>query len=54
MDKIMTEMQEGFFNVLGNMKLLFSNAKMIELGQYIDEQYEILKKELADDDQSEN
>jgi dsDNA-binding SOS-regulon protein len=51
-DKRMTEMQEEMFNIIGNMKLLKNNKKYEELGQYIDEQYEILKKELSDDDQS--
>lgn len=54
MDKKMTEIQNAIFNIIGNMKLLYKNKKMIELGQYIDEQYEILKKELSDDDQSTN
>lgn len=40
------EIQEEFFNILGNMKLLHKNGKIIELEQYINEQYEILKKEL--------
>ncbi len=51
-DKRMTEMQEEMFNIIGNMKLLKNNNKYKELGQYIDEQYEILKIELSDDDQS--
>ncbi|MCI8486330.1 MAG: hypothetical protein HFJ20_04425 [Clostridia bacterium] len=54
MDKKMTEIQNAIFNIIGNMKLLYKNKKIIELGQYIDEQYEILKKELSDDDQSTN
>ncbi len=54
MDKKMTEIQNAIFNIIGNMKLLYKNKKIIELGQYMDEQYEILKKELSDDDQSTN
>lgn len=54
MEKIITEMQTEFFNILGNIKLLYSNGKIIELGQYIDGNYEILKKELVDDNQSDN
>lgn len=45
------EIQNEFLQILGNIKLLYKNAKMIELGQYIDEQYEILKKDLFDNDQ---
>ena len=50
-----TEMQNEFFMILGNMKLLKDNKKdnWIELlSKYIDEQYEILKKDLFEDDQS--
>lgn len=50
----MTEIQNAIFNIIGNMKLLYKNGKIIELGQYIEEQYKILKKELSDDDQSTN
>ncbi len=47
MEEIITEMQQGFFDIIGNMKLLSNKRKYKELEQYIDEQYEILKKELA-------
>lgn len=50
-----TEMQNEFFMILGNMKLLKDNKKdnWIELlSKYIDEQYEILKKDLFDDCES--
>lgn len=54
MDKVMTEMQIEFFNILGNIKLLLADGKIKTAEQYVDEQYNILKKELADDDQSQN
>ena len=49
------EIENEFFQIVGNMKLLRDNKKdnwMELLSQYIDEQYEILKKDLFDDDQS--
>ena len=53
-EKVMTEMQTEFFNILGNIKLLLADGKIKTAEQYVDEQYDILKKELADDDQSNN
>ena len=50
-----TEIQNEIFYIIGNMKLLKDNKKenWIELlGQYIDEQYDILKKDLFDDCES--
>lgn len=54
MDKIMTDMQTEFFNILGNIKLLLADGKIKTAEQYVTEQYDIFKKELADDDQSNN
>ena len=50
-----TEIQNEVFTIIGNMKLLKDNKKenWIELlSKYIDEQYEILKKDLFDDCES--
>lgn len=52
MEKVMTKMQQEFFRIIGNMKLLKNKGKNEQLYAYIDENYEILKKELSDDDQS--
>lgn len=49
------EIENEIFQIIGNMKLLKDNQKdnWIELlSKYIDEQYEIVKKDLFDDDQS--
>ncbi|MBO5348963.1 MAG: hypothetical protein J6A89_03990 [Clostridia bacterium] len=46
LDKRTEEIQEEFFNILGNMKLLLSNKKYKELSEYIDIQYQILKGDL--------
>lgn len=49
------EIQNEVFSIIGNMKLLKDNKEenWIELlGKYIDEQYEILKKDLFEDYQS--
>ena len=45
-------METEFFHILGNIKLLNSKGKQKELTKYINEQYEIIKKDLFDDDQS--
>jgi len=50
--KIQEEMETEFFHILGNIKLLNSKGKQKELTKYINEQYEIIKKDLFDDDQS--
>lgn len=46
------EMQEAFFKILGDIKLLNDNKKYEELTKYINEEYEVLKKDLFDDYQS--
>lgn len=46
------EMQEAFFKILGDIKLLNDNKKYEELTKYIKEEYEVLKKDLFDDYQS--
>lgn len=49
------EIENEFFQIIGNMKLLKDNKNdnWIELlSKYIDEQYEILKKDLFDDCES--
>lgn len=48
LDKRTEEMQDEFFNILGNMKLLLSNKKYEELYKYIDIQYQILKGDLSE------
>lgn len=50
--KIQEEMETEFFHILGNIKLLNSKGKQEALTKYINEQYEIIKKDLFDDDQS--
>lgn len=40
------EIESEFLEILGNMKLLIKNKKTEELEQYINEQYEIIKKDL--------
>ena len=50
--KIQEEMKTEFFHILGNIKLLNSKGKQKELTKYINEQYKIIKKDLFDDDQS--
>ena len=46
------EMQEAFFKILGDIKLLNDNKKYEELTKYINEEYEVLKKDLFDDCES--
>lgn len=50
--RIQEEMETEFFHILGNIKLLNSKGKQEALTKYINEQYEIIKKDLFDDDQS--
>lgn len=50
--RIQEEMETEFFHILGNIKLLNSKGKKAALTKYINEQYEIIKKDLFDDDQS--
>lgn len=50
--RVQEEMETELFNILGNIKLLNDNRKSKELTKYINEQYEIIKKDLFDDDQS--
>lgn len=47
------EVQEEFFNILGNIKLFIDKKDYVHAKEYVDEQYEILKKELFPDYQSE-
>ena len=47
------EVQEEFFNIIGNIKLLLKEEDYPKVKEYVDEQYEILKKELFPDYQSE-
>lgn len=48
-EKDIEEIQQEFFGILGNMKLLKNKGKNEQLYAYIDENYEILKNELSDD-----
>ena len=51
-NKTMTEMQQEFFYILGNIKLFLDDGKIDTAKQYVNQEYYILKNELADDDQS--
>lgn len=47
------EIQEEFFNILGNAILLMSNGKNDKALAYLKNEYEILKKDLFDDNHEE-
>lgn len=47
------EIESEFFNILGRIKLLLANNKINEAKQYVNEEYQILKKDLIPEYQSE-
>jgi len=49
---VQEEMELEIFNIISTMKLLKDKNKRTLLDKYIDNQYEILKKDLFEDDQS--